>query len=57
MKKLEDMQIKLVVQINGKKRDILEVKDISEKDLNKLTAKSTKLKKYLVDKKISRIIF
>ena len=49
-KKLEDMQIKLVVQINGKTRDILEVKkDISEKDLNKLTAKSTKLKKYLVD--------
>ena len=52
------MQIKLVVQINGKTRDILEVKkDISEKDLNKLTAKSTKLKKYLVDKKISRTIF
>ena len=52
------MQIKLVVQINGKTEIFLEVKkDISEKDLNKLTAKSTKLKKYLVDKKISRTIF
>ncbi len=56
--KLDDVEIKLVVQVNGKTRDVLNVKkDISETEVKKLTTKSDKLKKYLVDKKIIKTIF
>ncbi len=57
-KKLEDIQINLVIQINGKTRDVLNVKkDLSETEIKKLTKESTKLKKYLIDKKVVRTIF
>ncbi len=49
---------KIVVQINGKKRELIEVKnDISEKDLLEIIYKNTNLKKYIDNKEIKKKIF
>ena len=51
-------EIKLAVQINGKTRDIIEVKkDLLEKEINKIILNKSKAKKFLEDKKVSRVIF
>ena len=51
-------QVKLAVQINGKTRDIIEIKkDLLEKDIFELVSKNFKTKKYIENKKISRTIF
>ncbi len=51
-------EIKLAVQVNGKTRDIINVKkDTNEKEINKLIIKNSKASKYLIDKKVAKIIF
>ena len=55
---LEDDHVNIVVQINGKKRDLLNVeRNISEIDLIKLIKTKQNLKKYLNDKEQKKIIF
>ena len=51
-------KVKIAVQINGKTREILEVKEnLSEKDLIKECKNNVKLNKNLTDKDIIRIIY
>ena len=53
-----EIKIKMPIQINGKTRDILEVKkDLSEQSILKIVLKSTKIKKYTENKEIFRTIF
>ncbi len=48
----------LVIQVNGKTRDVISVKkDMSEKEIYGIVLKSSKAKKYIIDKKISKTIF
>ena len=57
-KAVENANINMVIQINGRTRDVLNVaKDISENDIENLIKKNSKAKKYLVDKKIIKTIF
>ena len=50
--------IKIAIQVNGKTRDIINVKkDLSEKEVHTLIMKVSKAKKYIEDKKINKIIF
>ncbi len=54
---IED-QINLVVQVNGKKRAILEVKrDISEKEILKIIKLNQEVEKFLTKQIIKKIIF
>jgi leucyl-tRNA synthetase len=54
----KDEKIKMPVQVNGKTRDVLDIKkDLSEKELLEIVAKSAKIKKYTENKKILRTIF
>ena len=51
-------QIKLAVQINGKTRDIINIAmNMNEDDVYQIVSKSSKAKKYIYDKKISKTIF
>ena len=53
-----NQQINMIIQINGKTRDVLKIKnDLTEKDINKLVTSISKAKKYLVDSKIIKTIF
>ena len=55
---LENIKINMVIQINGKTRDVLNIKkDMEEKEVDELTRKSQKANKYLHDKKVSKTIF
>ena len=55
---LDNIKINLVVQINGKTRDVLSIKkNLNELEINKLIQSNSKAKKYLVDKKIIKTIF
>ena len=55
---LENTKINMVVQVNGKTRDVLNIdKNLSEKELNKLIKDSSKANKHMVDKKIIKTIF
>ncbi len=55
---LKDSHVNIVIQINGKKRDILNVeRDVSETSLIKLIKNKENLKKYLSDKGPKKIIF
>jgi len=55
---LDNIKINLVVQINGKTRDVLSIKkNLTELEINKLIQSNSKAKKYLVDKKIIKTIF
>ena len=48
----------MVVQINGKTRDVLNVKqNLNEKDVNNLILKSSRANKYLKNVKIIKTIF
>jgi len=50
--------ITLIIQVNGKVREKIEVKaDISSKEAEKLVLKSKKMQKWIEDKKIKKIIF
>ena len=53
-----DEKIKMPVQINGKTREILDIKkDLSEEEFLVVVLKSPKIKKYLENKKVLRTIF
>ncbi len=57
-KLLEDEKVNFVIQINGKKRLLLNVsKNINESNLMKILEDEDNLKKYLGDKKIKKTIF
>jgi leucyl-tRNA synthetase len=50
--------IKFAIQVNGKTRDIIEIKkDIDENEINGIVRNDSKAKKYLENVKIIRIIF
>ena len=51
-------QIKFAIQVNGKTRDILEVKkDLNKEQIDKIVREKSKAQKYLMDKKIIKTIF
>jgi leucyl-tRNA synthetase len=57
-KKLDKNEYKLVVQINGKKRDLIVTeKELTENEALKEIKKNDKIKKYLEDKKFKKVIF
>ncbi|RPH00324.1 MAG: leucine--tRNA ligase [Candidatus Pelagibacter sp. TMED153] len=57
-KALDSSKINMVIQVNGKTRDVMHVKrDLSEDELNKLIQDSSKAKKYIVNKKIIKTIY
>jgi leucyl-tRNA synthetase len=54
----KEKEIELVIQINGKVRDRIEVPvDISEEEAKKIASESKKIKKWIKGKKIKKIIF
>ena len=54
----EDEKVRLAIQINGKTRDVIDVKkNLNEKDLNKVVVNESKAKKYIENKKINKTIF
>ena len=58
LKKLEKTKIKLVIQINGKTREVLTLdKNLGESEVNKIVRAMPKASKYLTDKKIKKTIF
>ena len=58
MKNNSEEKLKLAVQINGKTRDIIEIKKDSSQELVKdLVFKNSKGKKYIENSKIIKIIF
>jgi len=57
-KVLENIKINMVIQVNGKTRDVLNVeKNLNQTEINKLIMKSSKANKHLVNKKIIKTIF
>ncbi len=57
-KLIEEEKFELVIQINGKVRDKIEVPiEISEEEAKNLAQEREKIKKYLADKKIKKVIF
>ena len=55
---LENLKINMVIQVNGKTRDVLNIKrDLNEKEINKLTMNSSKINNDLENKKIIKTIF
>ena len=57
-KTVEDSEIKMVVQINGKTRDVLNVKrNLAEVEIAELVNKSLKANKYIINKKVLKTIF
>jgi leucyl-tRNA synthetase len=51
-------KIKMVIQVNGKTRDVVDIKkDLSEEEIFKITMNETKAKKFLKGKKINKRIF
>ncbi len=58
LKIFEKAKIKLVIQVNGKTRDVMTVKkDVNEKEIYELIKENSKAKKHIIDKKITRTIF
>ncbi len=57
-KTVENSEIKMVIQINGKTRDVLNIKrNLKEAEITNLVKKSLKANKYVMNKKILRTIF
>ena len=57
-KVLESKNIKIVVQINGKKKDLIDTeKDILENELIKIIQQNEKMKKNLENKEIYKVIY
>jgi len=55
---LQNLEISLVIQINGKTRDVMKIKkDLNENEINNLVKNSSKANKYLIDKNIFKIIY
>ncbi len=56
-KLLSNAKIKMVVQVNGKTRDVINIdKDLKESELKNLITESSKAKKYIVNKEIIKTI-
>ena len=57
-KLIQNDKIKIVIQINGKKRALLDVeKGIEKSELLEIIRKDKNLEKYLVEKEIKKVIF
>ncbi|MFZ2226002.1 MAG: leucine--tRNA ligase [Candidatus Moraniibacteriota bacterium] len=57
-KYLKDEEIELVVQVNGKVRDLLKVSaDISEEDATKMALEREKIKNFTAGKEIKKVVF
>ena len=57
-KSLNSEKVNIVIQINGKKREIIEIKNnCSEEEILKLVYENNKLTKFLKDNKIVKKIF
>jgi leucyl-tRNA synthetase len=57
-KLVKEEMITLIIQVNGKVRDKIEVEsDISEERAKELAISSEKIKKWISDKKIKKVIF
>ena len=57
-KLLDTLELNIVIQINGKTRDVLKMKkDTPEKKITDLVIAESKAKKYLIDKKIIKTIY
>ena len=57
-KYLEEKEVNIVVQINGKKRGLIKTKkDIDEQNLLKKIHEDNKLRKFIIDKKINKKIY
>ncbi|MDO9399625.1 MAG: leucine--tRNA ligase [bacterium] len=55
---IKDETINLIIQINGKMRDVINVAvDISEEEAKKIALESEKIKRWLENKKVAKIIF
>tara|TARA_A100001388_G_C28564574_1_gene401216 strand:- start:337 stop:720 length:384 start_codon:yes stop_codon:yes gene_type:complete len=55
---LQTKKVNIVVQINGKKREVLNLENnISEKEVMNIVLKNNKLTKFLEEKKISKKVF
>ncbi|MFH0956088.1 MAG: class I tRNA ligase family protein, partial [Candidatus Falkowbacteria bacterium] len=55
---VKDETINLVIQVNGKVRDNIEVSaDISEEEAEKIALESEKIKKWLEKKEVKKVIF
>ena len=51
-------KVKIAIQINGKTRDIISIKEnIDQQEINDLILKNSKAKKYIQGKKIAKVIF
>ena len=51
-------KVKIAIQINGKTRDVINVKEnINQQEINNLILKNSKAKKYIQGKKITKVIF
>ena len=58
LKIFENTKINLVIQVNGKTRDVITIKkDLNEKEIYELIKENSKARKYIIDKKITRTIF
>lgn len=56
--KMKEEKVKLIIQVNGKVRDFVEVEtNISEEKASELVQKREKIMKFIVGKKIKKIIF
>ncbi len=57
-KTIENVEIKMVIQINGKTRDVLSIdRNLKETEVTKLANQSPKINKYILNKKILKTIF
>ena len=57
-KVLENIKINMVIQVNGKTRDVLNIeKNLNQTEIDKLIMKSSKANKHLINKKIIKTIF
>ena len=55
---MDNIQVNIVMQINGKTRDVLNVpQNLSEKEVDQLFKKTAKGQKYFLGKKIKKTIF
>ena len=55
---IDNIETKMVVQVNGRTRDVLNIKrSLEEAEVNILVKKSAKVNKYISDKKILKTIF
>ena len=55
---LKTATINLVVQVNGKTRDVLNIKrNLSEKEVKQLITNTSKANKYIVNTKVIKTIF